>query len=226
LNHAQKSEENLRIEAQLYVTSKYYTPGSGTVLACLVSKNEPSKISTYELDTLIREWLLGYPKGLLSHYLRDADEEHDEIRVNEFFKRQSNDDSDFQPTSDLILLDERVQHLRKRGVVVRPEGKYKPEGTTVSKIQLYARLPAVKAWVLQEAKGICELCQKPGPFLLPNGEKYLEVHHVKRLADGGPDTVENAVAVCPNCHRLLHWAVDAQKAQEKLYTQIPRLIRA
>ncbi|WP_147195697.1 HNH endonuclease [Rummeliibacillus stabekisii] len=33
----------------------------------------------------------------------------------------------------------------------------------------------------------------------------LEVHHIKRLADGEEDTVENAIAVCPNCHRELHF---------------------
>jgi 5-methylcytosine-specific restriction protein A len=32
----------------------------------------------------------------------------------------------------------------------------------------------------------------------------LEVHHKIRLADGGFDTVENAIAVCPNCHRQCH----------------------
>ncbi|WP_342542729.1 HNH endonuclease signature motif containing protein [Paenisporosarcina sp. FSL H8-0542] len=34
---------------------------------------------------------------------------------------------------------------------------------------------------------------------------YLEVHHIKRLADNGEDSVENAIAVCPNCHRELHF---------------------
>ncbi|MGC8519123.1 MAG: HNH endonuclease [Steroidobacteraceae bacterium] len=32
------------------------------------------------------------------------------------------------------------------------------------------------------------------------------MHHVRRLADGGADTVNNAVAVCPNGHRGLHHA--------------------
>jgi hypothetical protein len=39
----------------------------------------------------------------------------------------------------------------------------------------------------------------------PDGSPFLETHHLIRLADGGPDTVENAVAVCPNCHRRLHY---------------------
>ena len=31
-------------------------------------------------------------------------------------------------------------------------------------------------------------------LLKPDGKGYLEVHHLKRLADGGSDTIENAVA--------------------------------
>ena len=27
---------------------------------------------------------------------------------------------------------------------------------------------------------------------------------MKRLADGGSDTIDNVVAVCPNCHRKFH----------------------
>ncbi|WP_413817679.1 HNH endonuclease [Pseudomonas viridiflava] len=34
----------------------------------------------------------------------------------------------------------------------------------------------------------------------------MEVHHKIRLADGGLDTLENAVALCPNCHRATHYA--------------------
>ena len=36
------------------------------------------------------------------------------------------------------------------------------------------------------------------------GEPYLEAHHVIRLADGGKDTIDNVVAICPNCHRKVH----------------------
>lgn len=32
----------------------------------------------------------------------------------------------------------------------------------------------------------------------------MEEHHVIRLADGGSDSIDNAVALCPNCHRKIH----------------------
>ncbi|HDR7378766.1 TPA: HNH endonuclease [Bacillus toyonensis] len=38
-----------------------------------------------------------------------------------------------------------------------------------------------------------------------DGTPYLEVHHVVPLATGGEDSVENAVALCQNCHRKAHY---------------------
>ncbi|EDT04242.1 HNH endonuclease [Burkholderia ambifaria IOP40-10] len=72
--------------------------------------------------------------------------------------------------------------------------------------QVYVRNPDVVADVLERAKGACERCTKPAPFVRRRGDApYLEVHHRKQLADGGEDTVENAIALCPNCHREMHY---------------------
>ncbi|HEY8893144.1 MAG TPA: HNH endonuclease [Clostridium sp.] len=70
----------------------------------------------------------------------------------------------------------------------------------------YRRNPDVVAEALERAQGRCGKCRKEGPFKrVSDGTIYLEVHHIIRLADGGEDTVENAIAVCPNCHRELHF---------------------
>jgi hypothetical protein len=70
----------------------------------------------------------------------------------------------------------------------------------------FRRNPNVIAEVLIRANGICEKCGNEAPFRrATDGTPYLEVHHIMRLADGGKDTVENAIAVCPNCHRELHY---------------------
>jgi len=46
-----------------------------------------------------------------------------------------------------------------------------------------------------------------------------------RLADGGPDTPGNTVAVCPNCHRHLHLGAGADALSQSLYTQVARLVQ-
>ena len=78
--------------------------------------------------------------------------------------------------------------------------------TYLTTVKSYNRNPDVIAEVLFRANGICEKCGKEAPFKrASDGTPYLEVHHKKRLADGGEDTVGNAIAVCPNCHRELHF---------------------
>lgn len=70
----------------------------------------------------------------------------------------------------------------------------------------YQRDPAVAAYALQRARGVCADCKKNAPFVSNRtGLPYLEIHHVRMLRDGGSDTVDNVVALCPNCHRKRHY---------------------
>jgi len=80
--------------------------------------------------------------------------------------------------------------------------------TTQVTTQVFLRNPDVVAEALFRANGICEACHQPAPFLRKtDATPYLEVHHIKRLADDGPDTLENVRALCPNCHRQAHFGI-------------------
>ena len=81
----------------------------------------------------------------------------------------------------------------------------------------------VAEYVRRRAAGNCELCWEPAPFLDVSGEPFLEVHHIQRLAAGGRDTIENTVALCPNCHRKMH-QLNRKKDQGELrkVTAAPR----
>lgn len=81
----------------------------------------------------------------------------------------------------------------------------KPERISVSSVA-FVRNPHVVASVLERANGRCEGCGEAAPFnRRATGTPYLEVHHKITLASGGEDTVENAIAMCPNCHRRAHY---------------------
>jgi 5-methylcytosine-specific restriction protein A len=58
--------------------------------------------------------------------------------------------------------------------------------------------------VKRRANGTCQLCDNSAPFTDQKGEPFLEFHHIVRLSKGGEDTIENTVALCPNCHRKMH----------------------
>jgi 5-methylcytosine-specific restriction enzyme A len=124
-------------------------------------------------------------------------------------------------------LEEEVQ-LQRSLASGRP-GK-KPLGTKKPKAKsgattIFERDLEVRKWVLGNAKGKCECCRRRAPFTSAVGFPFLEVHHLRRLADDGSDTVENAIAVCPNCHRELHHGKDSTKLSSSIYLRISRLVR-
>lgn len=127
-----------------------------------------------------------------------------------------------QATADVDEFEMRVRLLASRPLA-RPLGSPAPRQVEGVVGRVFERRPDVKAWVLRASAGVCELCRSPAPFVTGDGQPFLELHHVHRLADGGPDTVENAVAVCPNCHRMLHHGVDRGARREALYEQVTRL---
>ena len=51
----------------------------------------------------------------------------------------------------------------------------------------------------------CTICHAP----------WLEIHHIKELADGGETTYENMIVLCPNCHTRVH-SEGVPSAQELL----------
>ncbi|OOZ38524.1 hypothetical protein BOW53_15300 [Solemya pervernicosa gill symbiont] len=77
------------------------------------------------------------------------------------------------------------------------------------------RSKAIKLYAKKRANGICEACGKSAPFKTKDGP-YLEVHHMFKLADGGPDIPVNVIALCPVCHCRAHYALDSTKFNDSL----------
>lgn len=89
----------------------------------------------------------------------------------------------------------------------------------------YDRNPYVVEYVKRRSGGLCEACGAAAPFKMADGTPYLEVHHITPLADGGDDTINNAAALCPNCHRRCHHAKDKKSYTKKLRKIIDSLIK-
>ena len=83
------------------------------------------------------------------------------------------------------------------------KAKLKPKMVLVE-TTAFIRDPAVTEYVKRRANGRCDLCSEKAPFVDAQGRPYLECHHISWLANGGSDTVDNACALCPNCHRKMH----------------------
>lgn len=121
-------------------------------------------------------------------------------------------------------LDNEVERLLPSILKGKPKGQRKPVKSKTGSHQ-YIRDAAVVAWVLANSKGLCECCGNVAPFKKEDGQFYLEVHHVKRLADEGSDTIENTIAVCPNCHREMHFGSKSKVLVDRVYSSVGRLVR-
>ncbi|MBO4295364.1 MAG: HNH endonuclease [Desulfovibrio sp.] len=88
---------------------------------------------------------------------------------------------------------------------------------------LFSRDPKLKAWLVLRSRGLCEFCGARAPFEEAPDMPYLEVHHVVPLAREGWDVPANAVALCPNCHRAMHFAADREERVRRLYALVARL---
>lgn len=120
----------------------------------------------------------------------------------------------YAPTFDeheLLVKTNKIYNLSNPA----PKGQLVPEQKSVQRV-IYARSPQVRAWVLSNSHGICELCRQPAPFEMEGDIPFLEVHHIVPLYDGGSDAPENCAALCPNCHRAIHLSKESHSLRDKL----------
>ncbi|EHN67946.1 HNH endonuclease [Aliivibrio fischeri] len=140
--------------------------------------------------------------------LRDAFIFHLEIDSQNINNSVNNDKAPYliKPTKSKSL-----KQLRDIAIAKTPA-----KTSTKEKLQhIHYRSEAIKLYAKKRAKGICEACHMNAPFEAKSGP-YLEVHHLTRLADGGSDTPENVIALCPTCHRKVHYSIDKDELNNKM----------
>ena len=130
------------------------------------------------------------------------------------------------PLDDTHSDDEKIKHAESLKIndlkaLAQRQSKKKPKEVTSTVIQK-VRDPYIAEYARQRAGGICQLCGNPAPFNRSDGTPYLESHHIDWLANGGEDSIENTVALCPNCHRKMHVVGDPEdierlKEANKMY---------
>jgi predicted HNH restriction endonuclease len=81
----------------------------------------------------------------------------------------------------------------------------------------YDRDPLVIAIGRKRADHRCEIadCKHP-TFETADGIRYVEIHHIIPLADGGEDTIENVACLCPAHHREVHLGLNARQLTDQL----------
>lgn len=111
-------------------------------------------------------------------------------------------DTDLRCDGESVKINKKIS-LQKLRKLAEKDVEKNPKAENID-AKRYRRSPYIAAYVKRRAKGCCELCKKAAPFRDGDGEPYLETHHVVWLSKGGEDSMDNAAALCPNCHRKMH----------------------
>ena len=122
-----------------------------------------------------------------------------------------------------IILDISKKASEQTILARAKKAKGKPARKTVTRDD-YERDPYVVAAAIIRSGGKCEMpsCRN-ALFVREDGTPYLEVHHVKPLGEGGDDTFSNVAALCPHCHRELHFGKDRLARRTVLAARIASL---
>lgn len=78
---------------------------------------------------------------------------------------------------------------------------------TVSNV--YQRNPLISLFAKRSANWTCQKCGMKSPFkddIMNNA--FIQSHHIEWLEKGGTDTIDNVIALCPNCHKIVHISPD------------------
>ena len=170
--------------------------------------NQYAKLTADSIEELLT-W--GFGKGLKFGTER--------CRYCEVCKPELSSVDDAPPTADEAQFASSVLREVNRETMLRPVGDPCPKSIDASHVT-HVRDPKVAAWVLRRARGACELCGGVRPPPHGDDRTYFDVHHLLRLCDGGADVTLNATAVCPNCHRRLHFGEDANQLAAELLERV------
>jgi 5-methylcytosine-specific restriction protein A len=98
----------------------------------------------------------------------------------------------------------RAQRLSQAELEIRAKNARSHVGVRTVSMSSFERDPYISEYTKRCANGVCQLCEQEAPFLGKDNRPYLETHHIIWLSRGGEDTLQNTVALCPNCHRKMH----------------------
>jgi 5-methylcytosine-specific restriction protein A len=114
-----------------------------------------------------------------------------------------------------------VEEARKRALAAASGEEERPGSSALR--TLYRRSRAVSRYVLLRASGKCESCGSVAPFKRRNGKPYLEPHHTNRLSDGGLDHPRFVAALCPTCHREIHYGSEGPEKNRVLMLRLEQI---
>ena len=147
---------------------------------------------------------------VISRPERSTSGEHEKVAsTRESAERRESEPVINEPDSNKDLTD-----LRRKAERAATENPARDTSATLG--SAYQRSESIKQYAKTRADGKCEYCGDQAPFDTPEGEPYLEVHHIDELGEGGEDSPDKVVALCPSCHKEIHHGVQGDEMNDEL----------
>jgi 5-methylcytosine-specific restriction enzyme A len=176
-------------------------------------RNSRRKIFTFEGIFEVKQWnFVTVKEGPRAN---DKIIEFSLVRANNIFNSSPATTSE----DDIVVKDINFAALRTK---LKNQDSKPREGTLPIR-EYRIRSKDIVRYAISRAKGNCEYCNKPGPFEDFKGNLFLEVHHIFRLSDDGPDSTKNVAAICPNCHREAHFGRNRDTIREEMADIIQKI---
>lgn len=177
-----------------------------------LSQSNNSDITVYLFEVIVKsQYIFRGQVKLAETPYQTIQKGEDEIerKVWIFPLRLLNNNAKIKPTELKTIQESLTRKANKIAgkdlkKAARARQQKKPSFRIVDQTQVYIRDPIIARYAKVRATGMCQLCQTEAPFKDKSGEWYLESHHIEWLSCGGGDSLENTVALCPNCHRKMH----------------------
>jgi predicted HNH restriction endonuclease len=147
-----------------------------------------------------------------SNVLQNGDSEYKyNTEMNNQVVKESDDEENSNQNEE-----SQIDRLRKEAKKESKEDVPKQAVTSTETTSEYRRSQKIKKYVKSRAEGMCEGCENPAPFTSKTGEPYLHAHHIHELSEGGSDTIDTVIALCPNCHYRVHHGEDGDEFNKEL----------
>lgn len=176
-----------------------------------IRDHKANSIELHLFENTDEAWMVSYMGQFecIGSFREPLPDTNGEMRSGIRFKLDPIDDKVAIDADDLGDVD--IDELYKRASQPSSSGTGGETSRTI-----YPQSEVVRQYALHVADGVCQGCNEQAPFYTKNGAPYLEVHHLYRRSDGGPDHPDNVIAICPNCHRRAHHGQDGKKFNDSL----------
>ncbi|MFF0426300.1 HNH endonuclease [Streptomyces sp. NPDC004520] len=121
-----------------------------------------------------------------------------------------------------------MERYRKLSAAARRTAARRTERSKLTTVERFLRSAPARSAVILRSDGRCEnpTCLGHPMERTDKGAPLLEVDHVNQLSDGGGDTPETMIALCPNCHALKTRGSGRRELSKKLLRRARELHEA